>query len=113
MSCSFSTVHAFNLMILLTLIFSYVQRYTFPRGFSTAGYSIRYTNGRIARSATIFSRFQTTYTLRNLGFEQTYNITVRARVRYRYCSSYLYGDYSNEVSIMTMETGKVKQLHAW
>ena len=109
-SCSFIK-HIACINDFVNLDLSYVQRYTFPRGFSTAGYIIRYTTGSIARSTTL-SRSRTTYTLRNLGFEQTYNITVRARVRYRYCFAYLYGDYSNQVSIMTMEAGKVEQLHA-
>ena len=94
-------------LCILTLAFFslyIMQQYTFPRGVIYPRYYIRYTSEGRTRSTTT-SIYQTTYTLRNLGFEQTYNITIRARMRYTYCSSYLYGEYSDEISVTTMETG--------
>ena len=62
---------------------------------------------------TAISGSLTEYTLTNLQFEREYSISIRARVGYSriyyyyyYCSSYLYGDYSNEVSARTVESGK-------
>ena len=55
----------------------------------------------------IGSGSQTQYTLRYLGFEQEYNISIRARMWFNYCYTYIYGDYSDEVTAVTMETGKL------
>ena len=80
------------------------QRYSLPRGVSTSYYTLLYKGGGRSRSTSI-STSRTTYTLRNLEFEQTYNISIRVRMRFRYCGSYLYGEYSDEISITTVETG--------
>ena len=66
----------------------------------------------MSRSIILYS-YQTsyesaTYTLRGLGFERTYNVSVRARMSYRYCRySYINGEYSDEVSVTTVESGLV------
>ena len=82
------------------------QAHSFPRGVSTSQFEILYKTGGVSYTARITSSTLTQYTLRNLQFEQNYQITIRARMRYStYCYSYFYGEYSNEVNITTMETG--------
>ena len=47
------------------------------------------------------------YTLSGLSFGEAYNITIRAQVRFSWCYSYLYGEYSDELNVATVETGQL------
>ena len=50
----------------------------------------------------------TRYTLSSLRFGEMYNISVRVQLRaISSCYSYFYGEYSDVVSVVTVETGKV------
>ena len=81
-----------------------IQEHSFPRGYSSAHLQLVYKSRGVSNTLTL-SRTSTEYRLRGLGFEQQYNISLRARLRYSYCYTYIYGQYSNEVSVTTMETG--------
>ena len=84
------------------------QQHSFPRGISTARFQLQYRAQGSSYSSTIYiyTSTQTQYTLSNLQFDQQYNISIRAQMRFHSCYSYIYGEYSNEVSVTTMETGK-------
>ena len=81
-----------------------MQEHSFPRGYSSASFQLVYKSQGVSNTLALFKTL-TEYRLRGLRFEQQYNISLRARLQYRYCSAYIYGQYSNEVSITTMETG--------
>ena len=86
------------------------QRYAaFPSGTTSSQLEIAYGYDSGVRRMTIVSGSLTEYTLTNLQFEREYSISIRARMQYYYygyCPSYFYGDYSNEVSARTVESGK-------
>ena len=85
------------------------QAYSFPSHIysSYRSYQLYYEyDGYYRSSTTIYSGSQTVYTLRRLTFGKQYNVTIRARMRERrYCYTTLYGEYSNTVTITTVETG--------
>lgn len=69
--------------------------------------SIIQEEGNITVNCHLSSTSQTKYTLRNLQSQQQYRISIRAETQY-HCSSTFsftsarqYGEYSNEVSVMT------------
>ena len=83
------------------------QLYEFPPSVYTNRLQLRYVSSSgYARSRTIYGSRTTSYTLTGLSFGETYNISLRAQVRFSNCYSYLYGEYSEEVSALTIETGK-------
>ena len=84
-----------------------LQQESFPRGTSVSQLQILYKKERSSRYINIGSPSQTQYTLRNLGFEEKYNISIRTVMQFSYCYSYIYGEYSDEVTAVTMETGKL------
>ncbi len=45
-------------------------------------------------------------TLTSLNRATAYSVKVRAEVRFSYCYSYLYGNYSEDVAMTTNSTGK-------
>ena len=56
------------------------------------------------RSISVLST-ATQYTIENLLFGASYNVTIRAEIRFTYCFSYVYGDYIDPpVEILTRET---------
>ena len=111
-SWSVSSIDYLNNLYQLSIIahatYCTFQRHSFPRGRSSSNLQLRYTyrsRGSLLSSTVTLSSTQTQYTLTNLRFDQQYNISVRARMTYSYCYTYIYGEYSNEVSVTTMETG--------
>ena len=100
-----------------------LQPYNFPTGASSKQFQVKYINslGYYRTRHVYFYGSQpeyVTYTIRSLSFEETYNISVRARVSFRgygYYSS-LSGEYSDSVLATTVETGKIKfcgSLHSY
>ena len=102
----YGKVHIIIMMINNYCIF---QRHSFPRGTSSSNLQLRYsyqsTRGSQLSSTVTISSTQTQYTLSNLQFDQQYTISIQPRMRYSYCSSYIYGERSNEINVTTMETG--------
>ena len=101
----------YSILILDSLPF---QRYNFSSGFYRRGYQIRYIDSRgISRLRTIstFSSIRAPanqYTITSLRFGETYNVSVRAQIRViSSCYSYLYGQYSDDVIVETVETGNL------
>ena len=88
------------------------QRYTsFPSGTTSSQLEIAYGYNSEARQLITVLGSLTKYTLTNLQFDRQYSILIRARMRYYYygyCLSYFYGDYSNEVSARTVESGNLR-----
>ena len=95
---------------LLECLLSLSQRYEFPSPADRTRLQLRYVDsGGYYRTRTIyFYSYSTTtsYTLTGLSFGETYNISMRAQVRFSYCYTYLYGEYSDELVVETVETGK-------
>ena len=84
-----------------------MQRHSFPRGASTTRLQLRYQRQGLSFGSTLtLSGSSTQYTLRGLQFDAQYNISIRPYMTYRYCYTNIYGDYSNQVSAITVETGK-------
>ena len=81
------------------------QEYTFPPGASYTYFQLQYIDSRHYRRTTSISGSVTQYTLRWLRFEEVYNISIRAYFRYSGCYSSIYGEYSNNVTARTVETG--------
>jgi len=79
--------------------------FLFPSSAVYSRYRISYRRPQdfFTRSTSV-SAGNTQATVRYLQFGATYNFSIRAEVRFTYCFSYLYGDYSDPVNATTMET---------
>ena len=90
----------------LLSLFPLPQAFSFPASASYARYRIRYRRPQdfFTRSVSVSPR-TTQYTLRFLQFGASYNFTIRAELRFSYCFTYLYGDYSDPVNATTRESG--------
>ena len=89
----------------------HLQRYRFSSGFYRTFYQIRYNDSRgYSRLRNVYT-YSTApayqYTLSSLRFGEVYNVSVRVRVRViSSCySTYFYGDYSDAITVETVETG--------
>ena len=99
-------------MIHKAILMLSLQPYSLPSGFSDLSYIVRYEDSQgYANTIYVYTGYyyyssQTQYTLRGLSLGEVYNVSVRARFSLSYgCYSYLYGEYSNAVTVETVETG--------
>ena len=93
-------------MIMLPL-----QPYNLSSGFYDISYIVRYEDSHgYSSTSYVYPRYyspQTQYMLRWLSFGEVYNISVRAQFRPSSgCYTYLYGEYSDAITVETIETGK-------
>ena len=94
----------------LECLLSLPQRYEFPSRADRTRLQVWYVDSSgYSRTRTIYYYSYTTttsWTFTGLSFGETYNISMRAQVRFSYCYTYLYGEYSDELVVETIETGK-------
>lgn len=74
-------------------------------------FSILYQKDGSSYSRTACCSSAIEYTLTGLDFEQEYNISIRADIGYSYCYASMYGEYSNTITVRTMETGQHNSIY--
>ncbi len=85
---------------------SLLQPVNFPAAASITRYRIQY-----KKQEDSYFRYRYVYpprreyTLTRLQFGATYNISIRVELRFSYCYSYLYGEYSDYINATTRESG--------
>ena len=87
--------------------YHFMQAYSFPSNINSSYRSYQLHFKIIGSWTAILSSSQTVYTVGLLTFNEQYNVTVRATMRQSryYCYTYLHGEFSNTITITTVETG--------
>lgn len=82
-----------------------VQPYDFPSSASLAGYRIQYQAESDLPGTWFVSSSSSETTLQNLEFGKQYTLNIRTELRFIYCDTLFYGEYSPPIHVTTVEEG--------